>query len=348
MVKGIFVVTRALMFSVCLMLVGCTGGNDLSASLHAYLKDLNRHELINISPPVVRFPQYKLPPYAMKQQELAQFDIGLLEFLSLQQCDLGILVGKKNSVLGKVMPNSQRFLYEVRVIKALNECEPESVVLRSKLSQVAVTKRAELAKAYANAIYNSQETDVFYSVSNGYLPLSENQSGFQSLRISLDKLAQLGHMLEVKKSAAFIVGSGVLNDFEHHFKNIHDSEYAGRLLRSLIILTDYLNAIADNLSVLDTSPAFCRGPIVFLKQKFKTHYVEKIQPYMARVNSTAYEVLASLSSMQSGAAKPSADLVSFLRQFSMEETDQIWSLYQESAQNHARQWNRLLRSCHVF
>lgn len=329
-------------------LVGCQGATDISDSLNAYVKDLNRYEQLTIVAPVKRFPTYTLPSYKLKQQSLTQFDIGLIDFLSLQHCDLGVLVGEKNSVLGKVMPNSQQLLYEVKVIKALNECDAGSVSLQDKLTQVARVKRQELNKVYANAVFNSKETDVFYSFSNGYLPLSENRSSFQSLRASLDRLAKLGEMIGENKTAASILNSSLLDDFESHFKIIHDSEYAGKLLLSLLILTDHLALIADKLSVLETDPAFCRGPMVFLKQQFKTHYVEGIQPYMARINRTAYDVLASLSAIEHSAAPSGDDLALFLQQFSMEKESEIWALYQVSAQQHAAQWNRLLRGCHLF
>jgi len=332
----------------CLSLVGCQGSSDISDSLKAYVKDLNRYEQLTIEEPAKRFPAYYLPSYKLKQQSLTQFDIGLIDFLSLQHCDLGFLVGEKNSVLGKVMPNSQQLLYEVRVIKALNECDAASSSLQDKLSLVARVKRQELNKVYANAVFNSKETDVFYSFSNGYLPLSENQSSFQALRISLDKLARLGEMIEAEQSAASILKSGLLDDFESHFKVIHDSEYAGRLILSLLLLTDYLAKVADHLSVLETDSAFCRGPMVFLKQQFKTHYLERIQPYMARINRTAYEVLTSLSVIELNAAPSGAELASFLQQFSMKNESEIWRLYQMSAQQHATQWNRLLRGCHLF
>lgn len=346
--KKAFCFVRFCVLSCSFVLLGCEGSANLPSILENYIDDLNRYEQLSITSPELRFPHYSLPSHRMKQQTLTQFDIGLIEFLSLQQCDLGLLVGEKNSVLGKVMPNSQRFLYEVRVIKALNECNTGSAALQEKLKNVAVTKRDELKKAYANAMFNSEETDVFYSFSNGYLPFSENQSSFQSLRISLDALARLGEMVVSKESAAGILKSGIVEGFEQHFKVIGESEYAGRLLLTLLLLTDHLNIIAEKLSLLETTPAFCRGPMTFLKQQFKVHYVEKIQPYMARVNKSAYGVLASLAVIRRSSAIPSAELSDFITQFSMKKTNEAWSQYQQSAQQHAGQWNRLLRSCQLF
>lgn len=329
-------------------LLGCQLTTDASDVLASYVKDLNRYEGLSISAPAKRFPEYGLPSYRMKQQVLATFDLGLIDFLSLQHCELALLVGNKNSVLGRVMPNSQRFLYEVRVIKALNECEIESATLRSKLQFAAGIKREELNKAYANALFNSKETDVFYSFSNGYLPFSESESGFHELRASLSLLAQLGKMIDKGLSANEIALSGVLSDFEQHFKVTHDSEYAGRLLMSLLLLTDYLNAISGSLSLLVADDDFCRGPMVFLRQKFKVHYVEKLQPYMARVNQSAYDVLASMTKIRLASAEPSQALGQFLQQFSMGDDKAIWRPYQQSVKVHAYEWNRLLRACHLF
>ncbi len=334
--------------AACIFLSACLPQRDVSGLLNDYVSDLNRYQGLSILMPKKRFPEYSLPPYRMKQQLLTQFDLGLIDFLSLQQCELGFLVANKNSILGKVMPNSQRFLYEVHVIKALNECDKGSASLQKKLKQIASNKRVELSKAYANALFNSDETDVFFSLSNGYLPLSSNVSGFHDLRLSLAALAQLGSKIDAGVSAVDILASGLLDDFERHFKIINNSEYAGRLLMSLILLTDHLTSIAKALSVLETDPVFCRGPMVFLRQNFKTHYVEKIQPYLARLNLPAYDVLSHLKRIQQSAALPSNELRFFLMQFSMADGSTIWRPYQKSVQKHAYEWNRLLRACHLF
>jgi len=334
--------------AVCVLLSACLPQRDVSDLLDDYVSDLNRYQEISILVPKKRFPEFSLPPYRMKQQLLTQFDLGLIDFLSLQQCELGFLVANKNSILGRVMPNSQRFLYEVHVIKALNECDMGSASLQKKLKQVAMDKRVELSKAYANALFNSDETDVFFSLSNGYLPLSKNASGFHDLRLSLAALAQLGLMIDADVSVDDILASGLLDDFERHFKIINNSEYAGRLLMSLVLLTDYLTSITKALSVLEADPVFCRGPMIFLQQKFKSHYVEKIQPYLARLNLPAYDVLSHLNRIQQSAAPPSNELMAFLAQFSMADGGAIWRPYQKSVQKHAYEWNRLLRACHLF
>jgi hypothetical protein len=197
-------------------------------------------------------------------------------------------------------------------------------------------------------MFNSDETDVFFSLSNGYLPLSKNVSEFHELRSSLATLALIGSKVESNEAASDILDSGLLNNFERHFKIINNSEYAGRLLMSLLIITDYLMSITKGLSSLETSPDFCRGPMIFLQQKFKTHYVEKLQPYLARLNLPAYEILTQLKAIQRSAAQPSPELMVFLQQFSMSDNGATWQTYQKSVQQHAYEWNRLLRACDLF
>jgi len=332
----------------CFVISACLPQRDVADLLASYVADLNRYQGLTILIPERRFPEHSLPAYGMKQQKLTQFDLGLIDFLSLQQCELGFLVANKNSILGRVMPNSQRFLYEVRIIKALNECDIGSVSLQKKLKHTALDKRSELNKAYGNALFNSDETDVFYSFSNGYLPLSKSASEFSELRLSLAVLAQIGSKIDAQEGAADILASGLLDDFERHFKIINTSEYAGRLLMSLVIMTDYLTSITKGLSALETDLSFCRGPMIFLQQKFKSHYVEKLQPYLARLNLPAYDVLTHLKSIRQSAAEPSPALMAFLQQFSMSDEGAIWRLYQQSVRKHAFEWNRLLRACHLF
>ena len=102
-------------------LSGCDTRFKPDAVLSQYVSDLNRSQLISISVPAILMPN-GLPALRDRQTPLSTFDIGLLDFLSLQRCDVGIVAGRKNSILGKVMPDSQRFLYELDIIRAIESC----------------------------------------------------------------------------------------------------------------------------------------------------------------------------------------------------------------------------------
>ncbi|MCG8613151.1 MAG: DUF3080 domain-containing protein, partial [Pseudomonadales bacterium] len=66
-----------------------------------------------------------LPPRPERRDtllELPPITIGLLQFADLYGCELQVLIGERNSVLGKVMHTSRRLDYESRLFHALYAC----------------------------------------------------------------------------------------------------------------------------------------------------------------------------------------------------------------------------------
>ncbi|MCB5161043.1 DUF3080 family protein [Marinomonas algarum] len=305
------------------------------ALLSQYLTDLNRSQFISIGLPAALMPE-RLPSARFRQQPLTEFDIGLLDFLSLQQCDVGAVAGKKNSILGKVMPDSQRFLYELDIIRAIESCEIDDEELAEDLYQVAQQKRVELPKAFANAIFNGEESSAFFSLSNGFIPLNYAVTEQQALLDALNRLVSIGERLDSLPTLDNAV-------FEQDLKALMDSEYAGRLLYTLTQLTQYLSLVAESLNTLTRDQ--CGAPTVYLKQQFEVHYVDIIQPYMGRINQSAYQVLPLLNRLYELSAPMNGEMTQFFQQFSMSDSNAQWQSYQSASQYHAQQWSALFQRC---
>jgi hypothetical protein len=316
---------------------GCDTRFQAEDVLSQYVADLNRSQFMSVSSPAIVMPA-SLPSSRHRQQSLTQFDIGLLDFLSLQQCDVGIVAGRKNSILGKVMPDSQRFLYELDIIRAIESCDIKNESLSKELHLIAQQKRRELPMAFGNALFNGAESGVFFSLSNGFLPLNYSTAEQQELLNALNRLVVVGENLEDLP----LVDANV---FEGDLKILMDSEYAGRLLYSLVRVSSYLDLVASEIKTLGDD--ICGAPMVYLKQQFEVHYVKVIQPYMGRINRGAYQVLPLLNRLFSVSEPLSRDMHDFSDQFSLKESDSVWQRYQWASQNHARQWSALLTKCSV-
>jgi hypothetical protein len=317
--------------------VGCDTRFQAEDVLSQYVADLNRSQFLSISSPAIVMPA-SLPSSRHRQQSLTHFDIGLLDFLSLQQCDVGIVAGRKNSILGKVMPDSQRFLYELDIIRAIESCDIKDESLSKELDQIAQQKRRELPMAFGNALFNGAESDVFFSLSNGFLPLNYSTAEQQELLDALNRLVVVGEHLERLP----IIDANV---FEGDLKILMDSEYAGQLLYSLVRVSSYLNRVSTKIKVLDDDA--CGAPVAYLKQQFEVHYVKVIQPYMGRINRGAYQVLPLLNRLFALSEPLSRDMRTFSDQFSLKEADSVWQRYQWASQSHAQQWGALLTKCSV-
>ncbi|QUX94675.1 DUF3080 domain-containing protein [Marinomonas sp. CT5] len=316
---------------------GCDTRFKAESVLNNYVTDLNRSQYLSISSPARLMPQ-SLPLARDRRQTLSEFDIGLLDFLSLQQCDVGIVAGRKNSILGKVMPDSQRFLYELDIIRAIESCEIQDEKLSEKLKKVARKKRLELPMAYGNALFSGSESDAFFSLSNGFLPLDFSTVKQQSLLSSLNRFVEIGENLENLP----IVDANI---FEEDLKVLMNSEYAGRLLYSLSRISEYLALVANSVGKLNKT--VCGPPMVYLKQQFDMSYVKVIQPYMGRINASAYQILPLLNRIAELSAPLSYKMNVFLKQFSLTDPSSKWKHYQQMSQRHAKAWSAFFGECSV-
>lgn len=316
---------------------GCDTRFQAEVVLSQYVIDLNRSQFLSIDSTATVLP-ISLPALRDRQQDLSTFDISLLDFLSLQQCDIGIVVGRKNSILGRVMPSSQRFLYELDIIRAIESCKINDDVLAIELQRVAQKKRIELPIAFGNAIFNGEESKELFSLSNGFFPFNDTIQNQQELLNALNRLVDIKeHLADLPNVSGDV--------FENDLKVLMNSEYAGKLLYTLAQVTRYLTQIANEIATLDKG--ICGAPVVYLKQQFDAHYVEKIQPYMGRVNRSAYQILPLLNMLAKSSTTFSSDMTHFLNQFSLENENSEWQRYQQASQTHAKQWSLLFNSCSV-
>lgn len=315
---------------------GCDMRFKSEAILSEYIIDLSRSQFISISSPAIVMPT-PLPSRRHRKLALSQFDVSVLDFLSLQYCDVGTLAGKRNSILGKVMSDSQRFLYELDIIRAIESCEIEDKKLLAELRDIAQKKRLELPVAFGNAIFNGEEAAAFFSLSNGFLPINYSTENQQDLLSALNRLVTIGESL----ADLPIVDHSI---FESDLKILMDSEYGGKLLYSLSQVIRYLMSVSSNMDSLGRE--VCGQPIVYLKQQFERHYVKKIQPYMGRLNSSAYNVLPLLKRLMDLSVLGN-EMKGFLNQFSLITLTSVWYRYHSASLIHAQHWSRIFQFCSV-
>jgi hypothetical protein len=318
-------------------LSGCDTRFKPDAVLSQYVSDLNRSQLISISVPAILMPN-GLPALRDRQTPLSTFDIGLLDFLSLQRCDVGIVAGRKNSILGKVMPDSQRFLYELDIIRAIVACYISDIELSKTLNLIAQKKRLELPIAFGNALFSGAESKVFFSLSNGFLPLDYSTADQQVLLSALSRLVSIGENLNTLPN---VNGKA----FEADLKALMDSEYAGRLLYTLAQISRYLATVSKAVSQLDSMA--CGASMVYFQRQFDVNYIQIIQPYMGRVTRSAYQVLPLLNRLAELSAPLRFDMSKFMNQFSLIELNSEWLRFQRASQSHARHWSELFALCSV-
>ncbi|SBS33701.1 hypothetical protein MAQ5080_02653 [Marinomonas aquimarina] len=318
------------------LLIGCAQFAPQTL-FESYIKDLNRSEYLQIEMDS-ELSWQSLPALRTRQMELSQFDVGLLEFLSLQQCDVGAVAGQRNSILGRVMPTSQRFVYELDIIRAIRSCEIEDTDLRTKLTDVANIKASELPIAFSNMLWAGEETASLFSLANGFIPVSPEASQYQDLITALQHLERIAGNLENIPNVRSA-------DIEADMKVIYESEYLGKLLYSIVHIRHYLEATTQALEPLSQNQSVCGAPLNFLKQQFEAHYIKLLQPYMARINRVAYQVLPLLQSLVQQSPLQAPEWHSFIRQFDVRDSHSAWQGYLSASREHGRAWSRIFAVC---
>ena len=89
--------------------------------------------------------------------EVPPLSINALEFAELHRCDMGDLVGARNSGLGRLAPDSQRLGYEIQWLCRSQSCEIDWV------AEMRATKAQQLSKQVWNAVFAGPEFANFLS-----------------------------------------------------------------------------------------------------------------------------------------------------------------------------------------
>lgn len=320
-----------------LMLSGCDSRYQAQTMFDAYISDLNRSDRLSIE--LTSAPELlPLPSLRERKVELSQFDVGLLDFLSLQRCEVGALAGQRNSILGKVMPTSQRFVYELDIIRAIGSCEIEDDELRATLYNVRDVKTLELSAAFSNMLWAGEETATYFSLANGYLPVSPESSQYQQL------IGALQHLSSIEASL-MSVPNVTSEQIEADMKAVYESEYLGKWLYSVSHISEYLDIVAQNIERLAYDESVCGAPIRFLRQQFESHYIERLQPYMARINRVAYLVMPLTEQLLVSSPLDNPTWQAFIQQFSMTDARGEWQRYLAASRRHGQAWSRVFSLC---
>ena len=117
---------RCLVLLLCmLLLAGCVRDDPATALLEDYRTRMAR--VLDVDPdplavpPLVPWPRGRERTLAIPAQRAS-----LREFLQLQQCALGPLIGARSGALGRVMQPSQRLQYELRFLRQARLCRERS------------------------------------------------------------------------------------------------------------------------------------------------------------------------------------------------------------------------------
>jgi hypothetical protein len=214
---------------------------------HQTLANLNAHQ----SAPPARQTMMPMPRSTDLRMEIERISIGLLDSMQLDKCRAGGLVANRNSALGKMRSPSAQLRYELDSLMALAECRRSPVAEDERMDELLAEaiqhKQRTLPHYIDRALATGDEVRHALRPASSLLPPGEDN--FEPAIAALDYLTQLLNTALSQPRAAMD-----LEDFNHHFQTLAQSDFLPRHWRSQQRLQTWLSAFNEELDAFSTQP----------------------------------------------------------------------------------------------
>lgn len=324
------------LIALCVCLVGCTpNAND---HLDDYAQRISRV----LDEPLPTTPQPNYPTLSVQKNKyvIASHHIGLLDFLRLSHCKIGVTLAKKNGTLNKLAQPSQHMHLDKQLLQHGSACikhiQAEQPELAQTLTLALQEKRQQRMAIWWNAWFSSNEWQAFTSPSSR--PLDE-QIDHISLSLKALRYAQqqgqrwLQHQYEYNPT-----------DMEHHLQQLQLGETLGRWLHAQVRIIKTQTHVAHMLN-----SRFKRKPLCAFNNKdkhadrlenvFMKYYVGKVQPYLSQVSKTGANLIAAIEKLTQ-LNTPPPEFERWFRQIK-----QLNATSKHINRKHIHAWQTTLRAC---
>ena len=331
----------------CLLLSGCNPFAAPDSMVDAYVQRLGRVLEVDVTlsepPSVVRFPRRR-----DRVLEMPELDMNLLDFLSLYGCQLQYVVGEKNSIMGRVMQPLNRLRYERAFIRAAGDCLPtlDDKTLVKRLQKAVASKQSSLPIAVWNATWGVEEAESLLTFAKGDLPIKPETN---ALARSASDLAFLDQTVAELLGGDLTVSLERVGRVHQHWLSDHSAGQAINSARQLVArLQDATRLIDRRLEqrplCLDDKPS---AGFPAVKGVFFNVYVEKVQPYLSRVQRARNSVIGPLRRLaeQQASVMPDAFLRFYQTDLAEDGSRSLWRQLDLAIDAHTKAWQRLLGQC---
>ncbi|WP_100658298.1 DUF3080 family protein [Alteromonas flava] len=331
---------RAIFFLLVCLALSCLTGcspNRVSTTLDEYVERLAR--VMDDKAPNVNFtPTQTFPSKAELRQEVQSLSLNVREFLNLPNCRLSTLVAERNTALGKTQPPSQRFVYEVTVTQALQECADTATdeSVQKQLRELAFAKQSQLSANYANLLQTSDELILAFSQAQGVFA-GDSSDGLHATIAALQYLTAVN-----PQQSRLAVQSEQL---EEHLQSLLQHRLPAKLWRTQSHLAESLQTINAWLAPLfkelncKSTDGAQRAEI--LRNVFMLFFAEQIQPLAAQVNTYHYQLSPVLTELLK-APNLSPKLLD-----SVQQRIDAHDIYSAAVREHIELWQDLFSRCAI-
>lgn len=334
---------------ICVSVCACGNGDTAEAMLTDYLKRVETATGIQskLSSPVILLPY---PSHREQNLQTTPLRMGMVNFAKLYSCDLFKLINERNSIMGRVMPISQKLAYEVGFLQNAQVCyqtlaaaaAPNKEFL-SLFAEIIEKKRDNLPVIFWQATLNSPELRKLFSLAAPPLNPNDNQV-FVNAQQSIAYFHELGEHLN---SLALNIDKEKL---EAHYYQLQRYQYGGRLFQSVAQLTETLNRTAYSLETLVKEKTLCfqnkpTEKATILNNVFKKFYAQRVGAYMSQIYQQGKAWLANIDDLvQVQGVKLPLAFIRYRAQM-LTSNGGMWQRFDAAIERHTRAWQTVLGQC---
>ena len=264
-----------------------TGCSDAALSLmDDYTSRLSRTLALEIKDPAPLDLQ-PLPSITTTRADITETSITLVELVATRACGLDLLLGERNSSLGKVMTPSQRLKYELAFLKQVQPClnNPDIAPdLQQKLATIASDKATQIDKHWQNFL---QQDETLRQQLHPYRNLSEPDS----VAGVAETMQALHSLLALKKSIVqqnWQQASDI--NPELALEALYKANTLSQLQQSLRFSQNWLQSLNQQLDRVDLTAQCPAGKSSDKAEILNTillqYFIGKVQVYLAQVDGT--------------------------------------------------------------
>lgn len=295
-----FLIKGLSLVAVVFVLTGCS--DPAIAQMDDYASRLGRTLGLEIKDPAP-LDLEPLPSITTTRANIADSSISLVELVATRACGLDILLGERNSSLGKVMSPSQRLKYELAFLKQVQPCLTNPDIapdLQQKLAAIASGKAALIDKHWQNFL---QQDETLRQQLHPYRNLSEPNS----VAGVADTMQALHSLLALQKSI-----------FEQNWQHassinpelaleaLYKANTLSQLQQSLRFSQNWLQSLNQQLEQVDLNLICPAGKhsdkAEILNTILLQYFIGKVQAYQAQIDGAYQQLYPLLQQLYKGSA----------------------------------------------
>ena len=334
---------------VLLCASGCEPADPARALLDDYRTRMGRVLEVDPGP----LPEAELAPWPRARDrtlEVPAQRINLIEFLRLQRCDLGELVGARSSPLGRVMQPSRRLRYEIRFLRRADAClerlgaQPDAQENAARLAGLVAAKRTGLGAVIWNATLADDALADSHALSTPALAPAQTRGSGREATGALRRLAVIADAAGRR--------AVTLEDWEAPWRSLDRSRFPAAARRALALMRITLEDVSAAMETRESRRPVCplgrpTPDARILENLFQRYYAGvtsegalAVQPFLADLSSGYRRWLDALVQLRRAQRTQAPEGFSAVADLQAE-----WQALVRARDRHTQLWQDLLERC---